>query len=116
VWGMVRAVSAMMNAPVASVFAPPNGWNLQTSNVALPQWIKSEDNPSHLEEEVSAHLPGPSDRGHHSPATGSATHRPHERDPATLTLAIRIRRAKMDFRRTGLPTAAPFIPSYLPNR
>lgn len=29
-------------------------WNLQTSNVALPQWIKSGDNPREIEEKVPA--------------------------------------------------------------
>src|SRR6476661_214013 len=31
-----------------------HSWNLQTSNVALPQWTKSGDNPRHLEEKVPA--------------------------------------------------------------
>lgn len=49
----------------ADVSTLVHSWNLQTSNVALPQWIKSGNNPREIEEKVPAPpLPGPSDRGH----------------------------------------------------
>jgi hypothetical protein len=41
----------------ADVSTLVHSWNLQTSNVALPQRIKSGDNPRHLEEKVPAPAP-----------------------------------------------------------
>jgi hypothetical protein len=91
-----------------------HSWNLQTSNVALPQWIKSGDNPRHLEEKVPAPtrqvllteaITGPGDRIRNASAPSTKPAHPRSRSGSAGPI--------MDFRRTGpLPRQPLQSPSY----